>query len=100
MCYSYYKTEGSGWEEFLEFLEVVLFDDHDDDSSGPHWNCKSLSALGGSVSVGYQWEIEHSRTSIGVQLRAEAANFAASNKAGTPAFRHRAVMLQIQLNLN
>jgi hypothetical protein len=102
MCYRHYRTEGSAWGAFLEFLEVVLSDDHghDHDSDGPHWSCKSLSALGGSVSVGYQWEIERSNTSIGLQLRAEAANFAASNKAGTPAFRHRAVMLQIQLNIN
>jgi hypothetical protein len=98
MCYSHYRAEGaSAWQEFLE---AVLFDDYDVDTEGTHWSCKSLSALGGSVSLGYQWELEDTHSSIGLQLRAEGANFAASSKAGTPAFRHRAVMLQVQFNIN
>lgn len=103
MCYSYYKAQGSAWEEILEFLAILLSDDYDPgdfDHHGTHWACRSLSALGGSVSVGYQWQLGRSRSSVGLQLRAEAAHFAASSKAGTPAFRHRAVMLQVQLNLN
>ncbi len=103
MCYSYYKADGSSaWEDFLEFLAIVLSDDYhyDRDHDGTHWSCKSLSALGGSVSVGYQWQIARSNTSVGLQLRAEAANFAASSKAGTAAFHHRAAMLQVQLSFN
>lgn len=98
MCYDHYRAEGaSAWEEFLE---AVLLDDYDVDSDGSHWACRSLSALGGSVSLGYQWELKDTHGSIGLQLRAEGANFAASNKAGTPAFRHRAVMMQVQFNIN
>lgn len=96
MCYRYYRTEASDWEEFLE---AILFDDYDDDHR-THWSCKSLSTLGGSLSLGYQWELEDRGSSIGLQLRGEAANFGASTRAGTPAFRHRAVVLQIQFNLN
>jgi hypothetical protein len=98
MCYSYHRTHSSDLEQFVEAL---FFDDDDylyDDST--HWECKSsLKALGGSVSIGYQWPLSDPRSSIGLQLRGEAANFAASSTAGTPAFRHRAVTLQVQLNL-
>jgi hypothetical protein len=99
MCYRHYRTTQSAWERFLEAL---LFDDYDDDydTDRTYWSCKSLSALGGAVSLGYQWELEDTHSSIGLQLRAEGANFAASSKAGTPAFRHRAVMLQVQFNIN
>jgi hypothetical protein len=100
MCYRHYKTTQSAWERFIEYL---LFDDedyYDYSADRTYWSCKSLSALGGSVSVGYQWELKDTRTSVGLQLRGEAANYAASTTAGTPAFRHRALMLQVQFNIN
>jgi hypothetical protein len=97
MCYRYYKAQGDFWEEFVEAL---VFRDDTVDYDDTHWDCKSLRALGGLVSVGYQWPISEGEGSIGVQLRGEAAKFAASSKAGTQAFRHRAVTMQIQLNLN
>jgi hypothetical protein len=96
MCYDYYRTSGSS---FGRFLEAVFFeDDYDDDST--HWDCKSIQAFGASVSVGYQLPVSDDGSSIGLQLRGEAANFAASGTAGTPRFRHRAITLQIQLNIN
>jgi hypothetical protein len=64
MCYDHYRAEGaSAWEEFLE---AVLFDDYDVDSDGSHWACHSLSALGGSLSLGYQWELKDTHGSIGL----------------------------------
>jgi hypothetical protein len=97
MCYRYYKSRGNFWEEFVE---AVVFGDDNVDPNSTHWDCKSLHALGGSVAVGYQWPISEGEGSIGLQLRGEAAEFAASSKAGTPRFKHRAVMLQIHLDIN
>jgi hypothetical protein len=101
MCYRYYRTRSSSFERFLEAL---LFYDEDEyyyyDDDRTHWDCKSLQALGGSVSVGYQWPFPDARSSVGLQLRLEAANFAASATAHTPAFHHRAVTLQLQMNIN
>jgi hypothetical protein len=99
MCYSFHETRSSDFERFLEYLFFGDDDSYYDGST--HWECKSsLKALGGSVSIGYQWPLPDPGSSIGLQLRGEAANFAASSTAGTPAFRHRAVTLQIQLNIN
>jgi hypothetical protein len=97
MCYRYYRAHGDFWEEFLEAL---VFGDDNVDPDATHWDCKQLHALGGLVSVGYQWPVSDGEGSIGVQLRGEMAEFAASSTAGTPKFKHRAVMLQLQFNVN
>jgi hypothetical protein len=96
MCYHFYKTGNASFWEVL--LAVVIADESD--ATIRHWECDSLHALGASVSLGYQWALPDSGSSIGLQLRGEAANFKASSSAGTPKFRHRAVTVQIQLNLN
>jgi hypothetical protein len=97
MCYRYYRARDSQWEKFWD--SVFFGDDDDADQNRISWHCKSLQALGASASVGYQWSLPHSPGSIGLQLRGEAANFAASSTAGTSAFHHRAVSLQIQLKI-
>jgi hypothetical protein len=98
MCYRYYETSTSAWDKLLNALFLG-----DDGSAKPERSigCKHLRALGASVSVGYQWQLgEDAPASIGLQLRGEAANFGANSKAGTPAFHHRALMMQVQLSIN
>lgn len=96
MCYDYYHSDNPGW---ATFWNVVLFGDVQVGSVGST-RCRTLDALGAAVSVGYQWPLGESGTSMGLQLRGEAANFAASSEAGLPAFHHRALMLLLQMNLN
>lgn len=96
MCHHYYRT---GNASFWEFLAAVFLSD-DYDGTIRHWECDSLQAFGASASIGYQWALPDSGSSIGLQLRGETAKFAASSSAGTPKFRHRAVTVQIHLNLN
>ncbi|HTQ35633.1 MAG TPA: hypothetical protein VMH77_01245 [Steroidobacteraceae bacterium] len=97
MCYHYYKGSAPSWE----YVVAVLLDDSDYDPDAPQWRCNSLSAFGASASIGYQWRIgRDSPASVGLQLRGEMADFAASSNAGTPAFRHRAVTLQMQFAFN
>lgn len=94
MCYSWYKSHANAVEKFFT---VLLGNDDPTDYS---ISCRSLSAPGVSAAVGYQWSFPNSHTSLGLQLRGEAANFSASSRAGLPAFHHRAVMLQAVLSLN
>ncbi|MEJ0099649.1 MAG: hypothetical protein WDO12_07905 [Pseudomonadota bacterium] len=96
MCYRYYRARDSGWHRFWQAL---IFDD-DQDEGSISWHCKSLHALGAAASIGYQWALPDSLSSVGLQLRGEAANFAESSTAGTPAFHHRAVMLLVQFDIN
>ena len=96
MCYDYEYSGNSAWGTFWN---VLLFGDMQVGSVGST-RCRNLSALGGALSVGYQWPLGDSGTSMGLQLRGEAANFAASSAAGTPAFHHRALSVLLQLNVN
>jgi hypothetical protein len=60
-----------------------------------------MKALGGVVSVGYNWPVARGApVAVGLRLTAEAANFGATQAIGLPAFRHRAVMLTLHLNIN
>lgn len=100
MCYRYYETNVSTWEKILD---AILLGDEQDGSGEPGRSrrCKHLKAFGASASVGYQWRLGgEAPTSLGVRVRGEAANYAASSKAATPAFHHRALMLELQLGLN
>lgn len=94
MCYRWYRSRSNALEQFVSAL--LGGDASTSDSVG----CRNLDAFGYSVAVGYQWELPGSRASLGVQLRGEAADHGASDKAGTPAFKHRAVALQVQVGLN
>lgn len=96
MCYQFYKSPRSAWDKLLD----VFISGESMDNSTDSWNCKSLRAFGIGASIGYQWPIGGTAASLGLQLRGEAARFAASTAAGTPAFQHRALMLQLQLNFN
>ncbi len=94
MCYSWYKSHANALEKFFN---VLLGNDDPTDYS---ISCRSLSALGVSAAVGYQWSFPDSHASLGLQLRGEAANFSASARAGLPAFHHRSVVLLAVLSLN
>lgn len=97
MCYSYFTGRRSAWNKFWD---AVLFgSDGEYDVGDTKRSCNSLHTMGAALSVGYQWSTE-GQSSVGLQLRGEAANYDASSKAGTPAFRHRAVMMQVQFNFN
>ena len=94
MCYRYYRSHTSALENFVNVLLGG------DGSTSDSISCHSLKAFGAAASIGYQWSLRGSPTSLGLQLRGEAANFSASTRAVTPAFHHRAVTLQLQLNMN
>jgi hypothetical protein len=94
MCYRWYKSRASALGKFVNALLGG------NDPTEYSISCNSLKALGVSASVGYQWRLRDSPASLGVQLRGEAADFSASAKAGTQAFHHRGVTLQLQLSTN
>jgi len=94
MCYEYYKSRESAFEKLIN---VFLGGDV---STNYSISCNSLKAFGAGASIGYQWPVGRAAGSVGVQLRGETAKYAASAKAGTSAFRHRGVALQLQLNFN
>ena len=94
MCYSWYKSHVNAFEKFIN---VLLGEDDPTDYSV---RCRNLTALGISAAVGYQFSFPDSHTSLGLQLRGEAANYSASAKAGLPAFHHRAVVLLAVLSFN
>jgi hypothetical protein len=53
------------------------------------------------VSIGYDWRVErNSPLHMGVRLSAEGANYSATRSIGVPKFRHRAVMLTLQMLVN
>jgi len=99
MCYRYYRHEALTWESVVV---AILFDDQDAGSLETRaWGCKRLSTFGASASIGYQWRVgKEVPASVGLQLRGEMADFAASSNATTPAFRHRALIMQMQFALD
>lgn len=97
-CYQrHWSPHAWSW---IDTLNLVLTDE--DTGGTGAWRCDARRmALGGSVSVGYDWPKQtRSHLSMGVRLSAEAANYADSPDIGLPAFRHRAVILSLHLNLN
>ena len=98
MCYRYYETDRWTWGQVVAAL---VFGDDGDGARGRATGCKRLGAFGASASIGYQWSLgEDEPATLGLRLRGETAKFAASPKANTPEFRHRAVMMQLQLIFN
>lgn len=118
-----YRPGGSGWrlragvgfsrfcyqrhwdnEAWSMFDTVMLLIDDDyletTDGSGAYRCDASRRALGGAVSVGYDWKSSEAPVSVGVRLSAEAANFSRSHDASLPSFRHRAVTLSLHLMVN
>lgn len=105
-CYQRHWSESAwGWGDALELvISGLLDDDYVDDpaSRSGAWRCDGRAkALGAMVSLGYDWRVHRSSPlSMGWRLTAEAANFDRTPAIGLPAFRHRAVMLSLQLNIN
>lgn len=97
-CYqSHWSSNAWSW---LDTLNLVLFDELYEDVTGTGgWRCDARRhALGGSLSVGYDW-VRNQRGSMGVRLSAEAASFDHTPAAALPAFGHRAVVLSMHLDL-
>jgi hypothetical protein len=100
-CYQRHWSEDawSMWDTFMVIIDEDYLDEEDGGSGA--WRCDaSRKALGGSVSVGYEWQTPDAPVSLGVRLSAETARFIGSPATGMPAFRHRAVMLTLHLSVN
>jgi hypothetical protein len=105
-CYSRHWSS-SAWS-IGDTLDLLLAAALDDDQFGETiggsgaYRCDArMKALGGVLSVGYDWPVARaSPVSVGMRLSAEAANFGPTRALGLPAFRHRTLMLTLQLNIN
>jgi hypothetical protein len=101
-CYERHWDD-AGWSP-VDFV-LALIDEsylYTADGGSGAWNCDaSRHALGGSLSIGYDWRVDrNSPLYMGLRLTAEAADFSASPSIGIPKFRHRAVMLTLQMHVN
>ncbi|MDQ2640101.1 MAG: hypothetical protein M3Y79_05940 [Pseudomonadota bacterium] len=96
-CYTRHWDEDA-WS-MLDTLMLLFDEDYLYTSGSGSWRCDAARrALGGAVSVGYDWRAgRNAPVSLGVRVTAEAARFSASPAAGLPAFHHRAVMLSLHL---
>jgi hypothetical protein len=105
-CHHRYWSESAwSWADTLDVVVSGLLDEgpeYETFGGSGAWRCDArVKALGGAVSMGYDWAVARdSPLSMGVRLSAEAANFGATPVIGLPAFRHRAVMLTLHLNIN
>ncbi len=105
-CYRrHWSASAWGWGDTLGVALAAILDDEPDvyssDGSGAYSCDGRMKALGGTLSVGYDWPVSvHAPVSVGLRLSAEAANFGATPAIDLPAFRHRAVMLTLHLNIN
>jgi hypothetical protein len=104
-CYrSHWSNSSWSWGDTLNLALQVLGDELIDDTIGGTggYRCDDRKkALGGALSVGYDWPVaDGAPVSMGLRLSGEAANFSATPAVGLPAFRHRAVMLTLHLNIN
>jgi hypothetical protein len=101
----YWSSSAWSWGDTLDVMLSGLLDvgpEYETYGGSGAWRCDArVNALGGAVSMGYDWPVaEGSPVSVGVRLSAEAANFDATPSIGLPAFRHRALMLTLHLNIN
>jgi hypothetical protein len=105
-CYSRHWSD-SAWS-IGDTLDLLLAAALDDDQYGETiggsgaYRCDArMKALGGVLSVGYDWPASrHKPVAVGMRLSAEAANFGPTHAIGLPAFRHRALMLTLHMNIN
>jgi hypothetical protein len=100
-CYQRHWSEDawSVWDSLMVIIDEEYL--YDTDGGSGAWRCDaSRKALGGTVSVGYEWQTTDAPISMGVRLSAEAARFSGSPALGMPAFQHRAVMLTLHLRVN
>ncbi len=101
----YWSASAWSWADTVDVMLSGLLDvgpEYETFGGSGAWRCDARrNALGGAVSMGYDWPVaEGAPVSMGVRLSAEAANFAATPAIGLPAFRHRALMLTLHLNIN
>jgi hypothetical protein len=103
-CYSAHWSDSAwSWTDTVDVALLLLGDGPLDGriGGGGGYVCDAHNnALGGTVSVGYDWRVStQAPVSMGVRLSAEAANFSAEGPIGLPAFKHRAVMLTLHLKI-
>lgn len=96
-CYRSHWSD-SAWSWF-DALMVVLVDEDHDFGSGAMRCDAAQRALGGSVSVSYDWALKRAPATMGVRLSAEAANYKGEPRVDMPAFRHRAVMMSLHFTM-
>ena len=101
-CYRRHWSEDAwSWVDTINFTISALLDDDDYGGGTGAWRCDAArKALGGSLSVGYDWPVANNSGSLGVRLTAEAADYDRTPGADLPAFRHRALLLTVHLNLH
>jgi hypothetical protein len=103
-CYrSQWSDTAWSWTDAVNaFLEAFDGDSQGTIEGSGNYRCGARkNALGGMVSVGYDWPVAaEAPVTMGVRLTAEAAGFHDTPAIGLPAFRHRSVMLTLHLNLN
>lgn len=101
-CYSRYWSD-SAWS-WGDFAMLLLDDDYlyDTVSGSGAYRCGARTrALGGALTVGYDWAVSRTApVSTGVRLTAEAADFGSTPAIALPGFRHRALTLTLHLNFN
>jgi hypothetical protein len=99
-CYARYWSEDAwSWGDIIHLMIDDDYLEYGEGGSGA-WRCEaSRQALGGSVSLGYDWPLADNTASMGVRLTAEAANFARTPGTDLPSFRHRAVLFTVHFNL-
>jgi hypothetical protein len=99
-CYERSWNE-DGWSPF-DFVMALIDESYLIDGGSGSWRCDGTRhALGGSVSIGYDWRLARNAPLLmGVRLTAEGANYPATRSIGLPKFRHRAVMLTLQVQVN
>lgn len=97
-CYqSHYSKDAWSW---IDTLNLLFDDDYLYSGGTGAWQCDARHhALGGAVSVGYDWPLRTLPATMGVRLTAEAADFAGKPEVTMPSFRHRALMLTLHFNL-
>jgi hypothetical protein len=104
-CYRAHWSESAwSWTDTVDMALLLLGDGPLDGrigGSGGYLCDAHKNALGGTVSVGYDWRVStRAPVSMGLRLSAEAAGFSAEGPVGLPAFRHRAIMLTLHLKLD
>jgi hypothetical protein len=104
-CYSAHWSDSAwSWADTLDVALLLLGDGPLDGrigGSGGYVCDAHKNALGGMVSMGYDWRVSRSApVSMGIRLSAEVANFSAEAPQGLPEFKHRAVMLTLHLKFD
>jgi hypothetical protein len=103
-CYrSHWSESAWSWVDTVGAVLALLVDDYASNEtvgggSGAYRCDARNAAFSGAVSAGYDWPAS-GPVSMGLRLTAEAANFRTTPVIGLPAFRHRAVMLTLHVNV-